>query len=247
MNLHRTALVETRSSQSPLARGLDKTQSRDTPGAQPCYRALITSPPLAVNRARKATGLIVDLRNRVVVPSANSTFAPPECGLTRRGSGRFRSHRRSSGLVHGTKVSASKTRIVFDVPSVISRMSTPRRGLERRIDACHVDLRPDHHQVSRSARPPPHSPGTFQFRWHLWNQRTIVGTIPGLVQVEPFIKRLVAQIRKNSDPPAQKRHAILADNRRCRKVVVSRLVLMHRQANPLELDCTSLAPGLTNA
>jgi hypothetical protein len=51
-------------------------ESQDTPGASRAYQALFISPPLMVRIARRSSGSVVDLRNRIP-PSAKSTCVPP--------------------------------------------------------------------------------------------------------------------------------------------------------------------------
>src|SRR5262249_57222946 len=100
-----------------------------TPGEAAHYHPdpLVTSPPLIVRIASKVVGSMLDLRN-LAAPSAKTACEPPACGLARCGSSAPLVQCTSSGFVHRTGASASSARIVFDVPSVMCRMSAPRVG-----------------------------------------------------------------------------------------------------------------------
>ena len=195
--------------------------SRDTPGTSSHYHPLLsTSPPLMVRRARRICG---------------SDRRLEESGSTRRRTARWRRRREGwpvGAMAHpestadprawstGPSMSVSKTRTVFDVPSMNCMDIHPARGLERRVDAPHLGLRPNDHQVSRLARPRSWSCGTGELGRHLHEQGAVVGTVPGFVQVEPLVERLVAQLRQDRNPPAQQRLAVAIGERGSRKMLL---------------------------
>ncbi len=78
---------------------------------------------------------------------------------------------------------------------------------------------------------------------HLVQQGLVVRAVPGLVEVELVIERLLVEERQESDPPAQERLAVLAD---CGggepSVIVGEVV--HGEAKTHEVSA-ALVSGLT--
>ena len=122
----------------------------------------------------------------------------------------------------------------------------PRARVERGIGASHLGLRPDDHQVTRPTLPTTRSPRTRELGRHFREQGAVVRTIPRLVQVEPLVERLVAQLRQECDSPAQQRLAVAIGQRRSREMPLHPVVFMERPANPVKMLVALLAPVLTN-
>ena len=69
--------------------------------------------------------------------------------------------------------------------------------------------------------------------------------VPRLFEAKSLVKRAVAQVRQELDPPAQERLAVAAKDRRGREVPVLLVVLVHRHAEAMQLTEALLALVLT--
>ena len=154
---------------------------------------------------------------------------PTGCLLPKAGNGPLGAKTSSSGLDQGTRFFDSATMMVFEVPSVISRIGTPL-SFKHRVRA-DDDLIVGQGGVARwLAR-------TAVDCGHAREQGLVVGAVPGLVEVKLVEEGLFPNQGQDRDPPAQERLAVLVHDRGRREVAMRGTgdVVMHRQGDLLEI------------
>ena len=62
-----------------------------------------------------------------------------------------------------------------------------------------------------------------------------MGAVPGFIEIESIVQRLMPEVRQDRHPPAQERLSVLVDARRPGKGVIGGMVVVHRQGNLLEI------------
>ncbi len=77
---------------------------------------------------------------------------------------------------------------------------------------------------------------------HLVQQRLVVRAVPGLVEVELVVERLLVEERQEGDPPAQERLAVLADRGGGEPAAIAGEVVHGQADEPGDSSCS--APGL---